>query len=63
MAAALPKRHLVAVTQNASEFRLLVFYTLWWQYVRLLAPPRAGGALGDRLACLCLETVLILAPF
>ncbi len=24
-----------------------------------LAPPPAGGALGDRLACLCLETVLI----
>ncbi len=23
-----------------------------------LAPPPAGGALGDRLACLCLETVL-----
>ncbi len=29
MAAALPKRHLVAVTWKASEFRLLVFYTLW----------------------------------
>ncbi len=26
MAAALPKRHLVAVTQKAPEFRLLVFY-------------------------------------
>ncbi len=29
MAATLPKRHLVAVTRKASEFRLLVFYTLW----------------------------------
>ena len=29
MAAALPKRHLVAVTKKASEFRLLFFYTLW----------------------------------
>ncbi len=31
MAAALPKRHLVAVTRRASEFRLLVFYTLWYK--------------------------------
>ncbi len=28
MAAALPKSHLVAVTQKASEFRLLVYNTL-----------------------------------
>jgi len=28
MAAALPKRHLVAVTKKASAFRLLFFYTL-----------------------------------
>jgi len=28
MVAALPKRHLVAVTKKASEFRLLFFYTL-----------------------------------
>lgn len=27
MAAALPKRHLVAVHEKAPEFRLLVFYT------------------------------------
>ncbi len=30
----------------------------YWQYVHSLAPPPAGGALGDRLASLCLETVL-----
>ncbi len=30
MAAALPKRHLVAVTQKASEFRLLVFTLCWY---------------------------------
>ncbi len=29
MVATLPKRHLVAVTQKASAFHLLVFYTLW----------------------------------
>ncbi len=28
------------------------------QYVRSLAPPPAGGTLGDRLACLCLDTIL-----
>ncbi len=32
MAAALPKRRLVAVTRKAAEFRLLVFYTLWADY-------------------------------
>ncbi len=30
MAAMLPKRHLVAVTQKASEFLLLVINTLWF---------------------------------
>ncbi len=30
MAAALPKRNLVAVTQKASEFLLLVINTLWF---------------------------------
>ncbi len=38
MAAEQPKRHLVAVTQKASEFRLLVFYTIWLYWASTLNP-------------------------
>ncbi len=67
MAAAPPKRHLVAVTRKASEFRLLVFYTLWVQVWNIGnfetafgsdRPDRDGlmGSLGDDTdACSVLE--------
>ncbi len=37
MAAGLPKRHLVVVSQKASEFCLLVFYTLWRSFLEMLS--------------------------
>ncbi len=47
MAAAIPKRHLVAVTQKASEFRLLVFYTLWYNVVSLASVPSIQAKLRE----------------